>query len=76
MRVFGPNRLLANQFGGHVFVFGGDFLSDFASGFLTGAANLVGGFQDDALHFQLHGREGTPFGAGQGRREARVLDPL
>jgi hypothetical protein len=24
----------------------------------------------------LHGREGTPFGAGQGRREARVLDPL
>jgi len=60
MRVFGPNRLLAHELGGHVFVFGGDFLPDFASGCLTPAANLVSGFQEDALHFQLHRREGRP----------------
>ena len=35
-------------------------LTDFTSGFLTRAANPVSGFQDYALHFQLHRREGMP----------------
>jgi len=60
MNVFGPNRLFAHELGGNVFVFGGDFLPDFTSGFLTRAAHLVSGFQDYALHFQLHRREGMP----------------
>ena len=54
MSVFGANGFLADELGGNVFVFGGDFLADFASRLLTSAANLVGGFQHHALHFQLH----------------------
>ncbi len=52
MSILGPHRFLADQFGGNVFVFGGDFLADPPSRSLTVAANLVLGFQDDLLDFQ------------------------
>jgi hypothetical protein len=57
MRVFGPDGLLADELGRQVFVFGGDFLADFASGLLAAATNLVLGFQHHALHFQLNARQ-------------------
>ena len=60
MRVFGPDGLLADELGGQVFVFGGNFLADFASRFLTSAANLVIGFEHHTLHFQLNRRQRMP----------------
>ena len=60
MGVFGPDGLLANELGGHVFVLGGDFLADRSSGLLTRAANLVLRFEHHALDFQLNCRQRMP----------------
>ena len=60
MHVFGADGFLADQLGGHVFVFGGDFLANLSPRLLATPANLFVRFQDDTLNFQLHRRQGMP----------------
>ncbi len=61
--VFGSDRLFADELGGNVFVFGGNFLADLLSRLLTVATGLILRLQHHALHLQLHRRQRVSSGA-------------